>query len=132
MRYRYIAYNYTRKSQPLEIYSAVWESFGYWPSPSAIIWRPPTDVYETAFDLVVVIEIAGIREEDMTVTLFSDILVVEGKREQPAFIDTHSCHQLGIKYGNFRSEIGLVSPVDQENVIAEYQNGFLEIRLKKL
>lgn len=132
MRYRHIAYNYTRKSQPLEAYNAVWESFGYWPSPSAIIWRPPTDVYETAFDLVIVMELAGIREEDMTITLFSDILVVEGKRDQPVFLETHSCHQLGIKYGNFRSEVGLASSLDHESVIAEYHNGRLEIRLKKL
>ncbi len=132
MRYRYIAYKYARKSQPFDAYSVVWESFGSWPAPSAIIWRPPTDVYETAFDLVVVMELAGIREEDMTITLFSDLLVVEGKRDQPAFIDTHSCHQLGIKYGSFRSEVGLVSPVDHESVTAEYHNGLLEIRLKKL
>jgi len=132
LRYRSISYKYTRKSQPLDVYSAVWEAFGSWPAPSAIIWRPPTDVYETAFDLVVVIELAGIGEEDMTITLFSDLLVVEGKRDQPAFVDTHSCHQLGIKYGSFRSEVGLVSPVDHENVTAEYKNGLLKIRLKKL
>jgi HSP20 family protein len=132
LRYRYISYKYTRKSQPLDVYSAVWEAFGSWPAPSAIIWRPPTDVYETAFDLVVVIELAGIREEDMAITLFSDLLVVDGKRDQPSFTDTHSCHQLGIKYGSFRSEIGLASPVDHENVTAEYKNGLLKIRLKKL
>lgn len=132
MRYRHIAYKYSRKSQPLDAYSIVWESFGSWPAPSALIWRPPTDVYETAFELVVVMELAGINEEEMTITLFSDLLVVEGKRDQPAFIDTHSCHRLGIKYGSFRSEVGLVSPVDHENIVAEYHNGLLEIRLKKL
>jgi HSP20 family protein len=132
LRYRYIAYKYTRKSQPFDAYSVVWESFGSWPAPSAIIWRPPTDVYETADDLVVVMELAGVREEDMTITLFSDLLMVEGKRDQPAFREAHSCHQLGIKYGNFRSEIGLVSPVDHESVTAEYHSGLLEIRLKKL
>ena len=44
----------------------------------------------------------------------------------------NACHQLGIKYGSFRSEVGLVFPVDHESVNAEYQNGLLEIRLKKL
>ena len=132
MRYRYVAYSYTKKTQLLDAYSAVWESFRAWPAPSAIIWRPPTDVYETAVDIVIVMELAGVMEENMTVTLFSDILVVEGRRDQPVFVDAHSCHQLGIKYGNFRSEVGLVSPVDHESVIAEYQNGLLEIRLRKL
>ena len=132
MRYRYIAYKYTRKSQPLDSYGTAWESFGFWPAPSAIIWKPPTDVYETVLDLVIVMELAGIREEDITVTLFSDLLVVEGKRDQPDFADTHACHQLGIQYGSFRSEIGLAAPVDHESITTEYHKGLLEIRLKKL
>ncbi len=87
--------------------------------------KPPTTLLSSW-------NLAGVREEDMTITLFSDLLVVEGKRDQPEFREAHSCHQLGIKYGNFRSEIGLVSPVDHESVTAEYHNGLLEIRLKKL
>ena len=70
-------------------------------------------------------------EEDMTVTLFSDLLVVEGKREQPV-TDMNACHQLGIQYGDFRSEISIHAPVDHENVSAEYKNGLLKITLKKL
>jgi HSP20 family protein len=132
LRYRYVADNYTRKVQSLDTYSVIWESLGSWPAPSAILWRPPTDVYETAFELVIVMELAGVKEEDMTVTLFSDLLIVEGKRDQPVFVDAHSCHQLGIKYGSFRSEVGLMLPVDPESITAEYQNGLLEIRLKKL
>ena len=95
MRYRILLINIREnlsRSMPISI---VWESFGSWPAPSALIWRPPTDVYETADELIVVMELAGVNEDDMTITLFSDLLVVEGKREQPAFIDTNACHQLG-------------------------------------
>jgi HSP20 family molecular chaperone IbpA len=44
----------------------------------------------------------------------------------------NACHQLGIKYGDFRSEVQVSSPVDQDNVTAEYKNGLLKIILKKL
>jgi HSP20 family protein len=87
--------------------------------------------YETPDAIIVVIEVAGVTEEDMTVTLFSDLLVVEGKREQPV-TDMNACHQLGIQYGNFRSEIGIHASVDHDNVRAEYKNGLLKITLKKL
>jgi HSP20 family protein len=100
--------------------------------PSTIVWRPPTDVYETPDEIIVVIELAGVAEDDMTVTLFSDLLVVEGRRGQPILADMNACHQLGIKYGDFRSEIQVSSPVDQDNVTAEYKNGLLKIILKKL
>lgn len=67
----------------------------------------------------------------MTVTLFSDLLVVEGKREQPVFPDAHACHQLGLKYGSFRSEIDIPYAVERDSITAEYANGILKIRLLK-
>jgi HSP20 family protein len=108
----------------------MWESFGSWPRYSTIAWRPPTDIYETVDEIIVVTELAGVDEENMSITLFSDLLVVEGRREQPVG-DMSACHQLGIKYGDFRSEIAINIPVDHENVKADYQNGLLKIVLRK-
>lgn len=131
MRYRYLAYKYTRRGRPDTSFQNVWESFGSWPMHPATVWRPPADIYETPDAIIVVIELAGVAEDDMTVTLFSDLLVVEGKREQPV-TSMNACHQLGIQYGNFRSEIGIHAPVDHDNVRAEYKNGLLNITLPKL
>jgi HSP20 family protein len=131
VRYRYLAYKYTRRVRPDAAFQSVWESFGSWPMLPTTLWRPPADIYETPGAIIVVIELAGVTEEDMTVTLFSDLLVVEGKREQPV-TDMNACHQLGIQYGSFRSEINIHATVDHENVRAEYKNGLLKITLKKL
>ncbi len=131
MRYRYIAYKYSRRGRPDAAFQSVWESFGTWPLHSATVWRPPTDIYETPDEIIVVVELAGVAEDDMAVTLFSDLLVVEGTRGQPDLADMNACHQLGIKYGDFRSEIALHAPVDHEQVKAEYKNGLLKITLRK-
>lgn len=130
MRYRYIAYKYTRRMRPDPVFQGVWESLSSWPLQSAIVWRPPTDIYETAAEIIVVMDLAGVAEDDMTVTLFSDLLVVEGQRNTP-LTDMNACHQLGIKYGQFMSEIDLHVPVDHDNVEAEYKNGLLKISLQK-
>jgi HSP20 family protein len=132
VRYRYIAYKYSRQGRPDTGYQSMWESFSTWPLHSAIVWRPPTDIYETPDEIIVVVEIAGMDEDSINVTLFSDLLVVEGMREQPALTDMNACHQLGIKYGHFRSEIGLHADVDHEQVKAEYRNGLLTITLRKI
>lgn len=131
MRYKYVAYKYTRKAGQDATFHGSWESFGAWTQPSTIVWRPPTDVYETADKLIVVIELAGVSEEDMAVTLFSDLLVVEGRRQQALFTEANACHQLGIKYGDFRSEIHVPFPVDNGKVKAEYKDGFLMVVLAK-
>lgn len=131
MRYRYIAYKYMGKVGVDNILQGMWESFSAWPGPAAAIWRPPTDVYETEGNLVVIMELAGVAEEDLSITLFSDHLVVEGFRDQPELSPRDVCHQLGIKYGEFRSEIAVPVPIDHDNVIAEYRNGMLKINLPK-
>jgi HSP20 family protein len=97
-----------------------------------MVWRPPTDVYETADKLIVIIEIAGVTEDDMAVTLFSDLLVVEGRRQQTVVTALDACHQLGIKYGDFRAEIHVPFPVESSKVKAEYKNGLLTVTLSKL
>ncbi|HEY6012320.1 MAG TPA: Hsp20/alpha crystallin family protein [Nitrospirota bacterium] len=131
MRYRYLAYKYTRRLAPDLTFQNVWESFGTWPTHPMIVWRPPTDIYETPDEIIVVIEAAGVAEEDLAITLFSDLLVVEGRRKQP-ITEMNACHQLGIKYGNFIAEIAIHASVDHDQVKAEYKNGLLMITLRKL
>jgi len=134
VRYRYISYKYSRKASPDAALQNIWETFGTWAVPVASGWRPPTDVYETPDLLIVLIEVAGVTEEDISVTLFSDLLVVEGTREQPHFFKAgmSACHQLGIKFGEFRAEIFIPVTVDHDNVTAEYKNGLLKIVLRKV
>ncbi len=134
MRYRYVSYKYSRKVSPEATLQNIWDTFGAWSVPITSGWRPPTDVYETADQIIVLLEVGGVSEEHLSVTLFSDLLVVEGSREQPPFFPkgTSACHQLGIKYGEFRSEIYIPVEVDHEAVSAEYKNGLLTISLKKV
>jgi len=130
MRYRYLTHKYTRTVRSDTAFQGVWESFGSWPLHSTVAWRPPTDIYETPDEIIVIIELGGVAEDDMIVTLFSDLLLVEGTREQP-LTDMNACHQLGIKYGDFRSEIHIHTRVDHGQVKTEYTNGLLKIALPK-
>jgi HSP20 family molecular chaperone IbpA len=50
---------------------------GYQTDPS---FHPPMDVYETENDLVVVMEIAGVRAEDIHVVFEKDTLAISGAR----------------------------------------------------
>lgn len=134
MRYRYVSYKFSRKASSDTAMQNLWEAFGSWAVPVAAVWRPPTDVYETEEQIMVVIEIAGVSEEDLSVTLYNDLLVVEGVRGQPSSLkeSMSACHQLGIKYGEFRSEVQVPVTVDHDAVTAEYKNGLLSIILRKL
>jgi HSP20 family protein len=94
-----------------------------------VVWRPPTDVYETEDTFVVRIEIAGMKEEDFSVQLDGRILSVRGVRSDPP--ERRSYHLMEIRIGEFQNEIELPGAVSAAKVSAVYQDGFLMIYLPK-
>jgi HSP20 family protein len=94
-------------------------------------WVPPTDVYETEESLVVLVELAGVRQSDFTVSLFERRLTVTGVRTDhgPA---RRAYHQMEVPFGEFRTEVELPVQVDAAKVDAEYADGFLRVTLPKL
>jgi HSP20 family protein len=95
-------------------------------------WRPPTDIHETGSAILVKMELAGMREEDIDVTLYEDALVVCGRRQDDADHESEmSYHEAQIHYGPFRAEILLPTQVRRDAVEARYENGFLRVTLPK-
>lgn len=94
-------------------------------------WRPPTDVYETEQSIVVRMEVAGMREEDFTISFSQGILRVQGRRTDPG--PKVSYHTLEIPFGLFQADVEL-SPsiaVVAEQITAEYKVGFLLVHIPK-
>lgn len=93
-------------------------------------WRPPTDVFETNDAVIVRVEIAGMQEEDFTISLSGKLLVVRGLR--PDVAERRAYHQMEIVFGEFMSEVELPCDVVAEEVRAEYSKGFLRLELPKI
>ncbi len=94
------------------------------------IWAPPTDIYELADRLIVVVEIAGMRDGDFSVLLQGQRLIISGVRERNATSDC-AYHQLEIRFGDFRTEVNLPWPVLRDEVSAVYRDGFLRVELPR-
>jgi HSP20 family protein len=110
-----------------------------WGQPSSLIviahkevWRPPTDVYETERAFVVQVELAGMRDAEVAITLDDRGLRIEGVRPQRSDERPLGYHQMGINYGAFSVEVFLNRPFDYEHVSANYDDGFLFVELPKL
>lgn len=89
------------------------------------IWRPPTDVFETEEAVIVRVEIAGMREDDFSISLSGDQLTVRGNR--PDVQERRAYHQMEIFFGEFNTEVMLPAPILADQVVAEYQAGFLRL-----
>ncbi|TMC95662.1 MAG: Hsp20/alpha crystallin family protein [Chloroflexi bacterium] len=138
IRYRYVTYRYTDGSQQqLErhyrqlLHDALRQSHQSILQRSAT-WRPLADIRESTEMMTIKIELAGVREEDIEVTLYEDALVVSGERQDdPERSENLYYHEAQIRYGPFRVEVLILSPIDREGTKTRYENGFLWVDLPK-
>jgi HSP20 family protein len=95
------------------------------------VWHPPADMYETTAAFVVKVELPGMRDADIEVTLDERSLHIRGVRLEQRDDKLQYYHQMGINYGAFEVEVFLARPVDYEHVTARYDDGFLFVELPK-
>ena len=94
---------------------------------TATHWVPNTDVYVTDTGLVIKVELAGMRRDDLELTVDGNHLVISGFRQDGC--RTSKCNFLimEIHYGAFESVIEIPSGYDLGQAKASYQNGFLRV-----
>src|SRR6266850_6908720 len=49
-------------------------------APATRAWLPAVDMHETKDDLVLTVEVPGVREKDVTVSISGDLLSIKGER----------------------------------------------------
>jgi len=92
---------------------------------------PPVDVYEDEQTLVLKMEIPGINEEDLKVSLEDNTLTVTGERKFEKEEKEENFHRIERRYGSFTRTFRLPSTVDPEKVEAGYDKGILKLTLAK-
>ena len=95
------------------------------------VWKPPVDIYETAEEVIVLVEVAGMNKKDIAVTLDNNILKISGIRPDYSPAAKNKIHQMEIDYGKFERMMKITIPIDTENTSAYYKEGFLQITIPK-
>jgi HSP20 family protein len=90
------------------------------------------DVYQTPTHIVIKAMIAGVRPEDLDVSITRDMVTVRGKREQHAEGQNGDFFFQELYWGSFSRTIVLPQEVDLEEAEASEKHGLLVIRLPKL
>lgn len=100
-------------------------------------WQPPVDIHETEHAVIVKVELAGVRADDLHVSLTPDdrILNISGTRTegQGDRAGRIRCHQLEIYFGPFERAVALPGGIrlNREAIKAAYREGFLLVTLPK-
>lgn len=92
-------------------------------------FEPAVDIYETPIEMVIRLELAGMRKEDFSITLNRQELSIRGCRRFFSSDPVERFHRLEINYGKFEQRFRLPRSVEENNIQADYTNGILEVRL---
>ena len=84
---------------------------------------------ESAYELSV--DLPGIDANDVTVELNDGNLIVAGERKSESEEDSKTFHRVERRYGKFRRVLAIPSPVDENQITAEYKDGVLHVVLPK-
>ena len=92
---------------------------------------PAVDIYEDEKRIVLKLEVPGIPEKDLDVTVENNTLVVKGERKFEKEEKEENFHRIERRYGSFSRAFTLPTTVETENIDAKYENGVLKLELKK-
>lgn len=90
-------------------------------------WIPNTDVYTTDDGLVVKVELAGMRREDLELAVEGNRLLITGQRPDGCRTPGSKFLVMEINYGAFECVIEIPAGYELSQARAAYQNGFLRV-----
>jgi HSP20 family protein len=94
---------------------------------SDVVWVPPVEVAVRDNNFVVSAELPGLSDEDVTVEIRDDAIVIQGERQFEREEDQGGIRRTERRYGRFYREIPLPDGADPEQATAEINNGVLQI-----
>jgi HSP20 family protein len=92
---------------------------------------PSVDIYEDEKKVVLKLEVPGIEEKDLDVSVENNVLTVKGERKFEKEEKEENFHRIERRYGTFYRAFTLPSTVDTEHIDASYNAGVLKLELKK-
>src|SRR5688572_11260303 len=94
-------------------------------------FAPPVDVYEDEHNITLKVEVPGIDEKDINVSIENNTLTVRGERRFEKDEKEENYHRVERMYGSFTRSFTLPNTLDPDQVSALYEKGVLKIRLAK-
>jgi HSP20 family protein len=94
-------------------------------------WVPALDVWETEGKIVYALDLPGIPEDKISVELDDGALTITAERESTEEKSRDRFYRFERRYGTFTRTFGVPQSVTESDVQADYENGVLEVHVKK-
>ena len=92
---------------------------------------PKVDIRENEQEFEFLLELPGVRKEDLQIELEQDVLYVSGERKVAEETKETNVHRMEQFYGSFHRSFHLPQGLDKENITAQCLDGILRLTIKK-
>ena len=92
-------------------------------------WCPLADVYRCGYGWVVKLDLAGVRIEDVEMSVAGGRLTVQGLRRDWLCGEGHQSYSMEIAYNRFERAIEFPCDLEQAEIRSEYHDGMLLIHI---
>lgn len=112
-------------------------SFVNWPlgqrfeSALTAAWVPACDIFEDKDGVKLVMEVPGVRPDDVNLQLENNVLTIRGEKRQEMEEKADRVHLYERSYGSFERTFSLPSTVDADRIEADISDGVLTVVLPK-
>jgi len=94
-------------------------------------FMPATDIYQTDKAVVVETPLAGVRPENLNVSIEKGILTIQGHSQKAREVDEKKYYRKEVRSGSFFRQLVIPTPVLEDKVEAEFVDGVLKITCPK-
>jgi HSP20 family protein len=93
-------------------------------------WVPAVDLYETADDYVISVELPGLSRDDFQIAVQDGKVVFRGQRP-PRSAANDQFHRVERGHGQFSRSFALPQAIDEKNIAADLCDGILSVTIPK-
>lgn len=94
-------------------------------------YAPPLDLKEDAEAYHVLLEVPGIAQDKLNLSLQDNVLTIKGHKDHKQKVETENVQRIERKYGKFTRMVALPRAIDGAKVSARLDDGILKITLPK-
>ncbi len=91
---------------------------------------PPVDIFAKGGDLVIRMELPGVKAENLDISLCEHTLCISGERKEETEVSEGDYYRRERSYGRFERSLPVPERVTEEDIDAVYEDGILEVTVK--
>jgi HSP20 family protein len=94
-------------------------------------WTPSVDIFENKDQVVIEVELPGMKPEDVQISIENNVLTIQGEKKFEKKEESDNYHRIERRYGSFTRSFTLPPTVNSDDIKAEFDNGLLRVTIAK-